>query len=126
MFGCKRFEIHAEIVVNLKMQDIDAIMVTALEGGINHWCDRVEVVGDFLGKYASEQISRNGALKLYGTVGGEVSELTLEKFCQGFRQYLEDGFHVAVNDNKIDAGDIDANDADCIIQFALFGEVRYS
>ena len=37
------------IVAKLTPQDIDDIMVSALEGGINYWCRRVVVQGDYLG-----------------------------------------------------------------------------
>lgn len=46
-------------------QDIDDIMVTALEGGINYWCRKAKVVGEYLGECASDQISRGGSLILY-------------------------------------------------------------
>ena len=39
--------------------------------------------------------------------------------------YFEQGCHVQVEDNSIDAGDVDANDADCIVQFALFEKVVF-
>ena len=39
--------------------------------------------------------------------------------------YFEQGCHVQVEDNRIDPGDIDANDADCIVQFAVFGEAIF-
>ena len=44
--------------VNVSEQDIDDILCTAFEGGITYWCDSVRVVGNYLGKYASDQISR--------------------------------------------------------------------
>ena len=50
----KKFEVHAEITVRLTQQDVDDIMVSALEGGICYWCDRVTVEGQYLCKYASE------------------------------------------------------------------------
>ena len=33
----KKFEVHAEITARLTQQDVDDIMVSALEGGINYW-----------------------------------------------------------------------------------------
>ena len=122
----KTYKLKAEITVNLTQRDIDDIMVTALEGGIAHWCRHADIVGDRLGEYASDQISRGGSLVLYDTESSDKWELTLEKFLNGVKLYLEEGCHVQVEDNRIDAGDIDANDADCIIQFALFGEVVFS
>ena len=40
-------------------------MATALDGGITYWCNKAEVIGGYLGEYASDQISRGGKLKLY-------------------------------------------------------------
>lgn len=121
----KKFPVHAEIVVNLTMQDIDDIMCLALEGGITYWCCEAEVVGEYLGEYAHEQISRNGTLLLHYSEEDKEYQFTLEHFVQGFRLYLEQGCHIAVEDSAIDTGDLDANDADCIVQFGLFGEVLY-
>lgn len=121
----KKFTVRAQIEVNLSQQDIDDIMVTALEGGINYWCRRAKVVGEYLGEAASDQISRGGSLILHDSESSDKWELTLEKFLNGVKLYFEDGCHVQVEDNRIDAGDIDAGDADCIIQFALFGEVVF-
>ena len=60
----KRFTVQPQIEVNLTQQDIDDIMVTALEGGITGWCDQIEVVGKQLGRCAGEQISKGGSLIL--------------------------------------------------------------
>ena len=121
----KKFTVRAQIEVNLSQQDIDDIMVTALEGGINYWCRRAKVVGEYLGEAASDQISRGGSLILYDAESSDKWELTLEKFLNGVKLYFEDGCHVQVEDNRIDAGDIDAGDADCIIQLAIFEEVVF-
>lgn len=119
-----RYEVRAEITIGLTQQDIDDIMSTALDS-ICYWCGTAEVVGEYLGEYASDQISRGGALILHDAESAQTWELTLEKFLNGVKLYFEQGCHVQVEDNAIDAGDIDANDADCIIQFAVFGEVVF-
>ena len=61
----KKFEVSARIRANLTQQDIDDIMVSALEGGVNYWCRSVVVEGDYLGEYASDQISRGGQLTFW-------------------------------------------------------------
>ena len=121
----KKFTVRAQIEVNLSQQDIDDIMVTALEGGINYWCRRAKVVGEHLGAAASDQISRGGSLILYDAESSDKWELTLEKFLNGVKLYFEQGCHVQVEDNAIDTCDIDAGDADCIIQLAIFEEVVF-
>ena len=121
----KTFTIHPQIKINLTRQDIDDIMTTALEGGICYWCREAEVVGEYLGEYASEQISRGGTLVLHDAESSDKWELTLEKFLDGIKLNFEDGCSVQVDDGRIDTCDIDAGEADYIIQFALFGKVMF-
>ena len=129
----KCFEVHAELVVRPTGQDVDDIMVSALEGGICYWCDRVTVEGQYLGKYASEQISRGGTLKVHVTEpfdeqDTEWYELDIEKFIQGFRLWLENGgdcYGAVSGDGKVDCGEIDSGCADAIIQYALFGDLVF-
>ena len=121
------FEVKAEIRIVLSQQDIDDIMVCALEGGITYWSFKAEVVGEYLGEYASEQISRGGMLKLYDIENGDKYWLDLKKFLKGFKLWLEnDGDRYgAVEDGEVDCCNIDGECADAIIQYALFGEVIY-
>ena len=121
----KKYTVRPQIDVNLSRQDIDDIMAVALDGGICYWCRKAEVVGEYLGEYASDQISRGGALILHDAESAQTWELTLEKFLKGVKLYFEQGCHVQVEDNAIDTCDIDANDADCIVQFSVFGEVMF-
>lgn len=110
-------------------EDIDDIMCSALEGGICYWCDEAVVVGDYLGEYAHEQISRGGILKLYDREEEEWYILNREKFISGIEQYLAEfgtdciGY---LNENwRIDCGLVDGEAADSIIQYALFNSIVY-
>ena len=123
-------EFWGQAIINFKLteEDIDDIMDTAFEGGINYWCCAAEVVGDYLGEYANEQISRGGKLRLYDAESDDVWELDIEKFMQGFRLWIENGYdqYGAVKANGfVDVCEIDAEMADMIIQYALFGEVVF-
>jgi len=119
------FHVTAEITVELTVQDIDDIMVSALEGGITYWCCEAEVVGEYLGEYGSDQISRGGSLILHDNEGDDKWELTLEKFLNGVAMYLKEVGTAALDCGHIDPGQIDGEAADCIVQFAIFGEVVY-
>lgn len=124
----KKFPVRAEINIELTQQDIDDIMVGALEGGINYWCDEAAVEGgEYLGKYASDQISRGGTLLLHDTDEDAYRKLDLEKFLKGFKLWLENGGdqYGAVQGHEVDCCNIDAGCADEIVQYALFGEVVY-
>ena len=121
------YTIQPVIEVNITSQDIDDIMVCALEGGINYWCRQAKVVGKYLGRYASDQISCGGTLKLYDAESSDVWELTLDKFLNGMELAIEQGIGLSVNpaDGSIDTCEIDADAADAIVQLALFGEVVF-
>lgn len=122
-----KFEVTAEITIKLTEEDIDDIMCSALDGGISYWCGKVEVCGDYLGEYASEQISRGGELWLYEEEDDTWRKLTRGKFFEGFKRWVEDGGDIygAVIGGKVDTGNIDGMCADAIIQYALFGDVIY-
>ena len=119
----KKFPIHIEMDVDLTPQDIDDIMVTALEGGITYWCGRAEVVGEMLGNSASEQISRGGSLILHDAESSDKWELTREKFLEGVALFFKENDWLHVEDYAfVDLGEMDADCADCVIQYALFGK----
>lgn len=124
--------IKVEFPIKVTDEDIDDIMCTALEGGINYWCRRADVVGDYLGEYASEQISRGGQLKLYEAEDDGEFLLNKEHILSGILQYVlcpdssyrilregVDGFYL------LECGMIDAEVADSIIQYGLFNEIVY-
>lgn len=115
--------------IKVNAEDIDGIMACALEGGITFWCDEARVVGEYLGEYASDQISRGGQLLLHDMEEEETYLLSKEKFLKGLKIFLDN------NEGKIckldsgyevDPANIDANDADSIIQYAIFGELVYA
>ena len=123
-------ELKKEFTVELTDNDIDDIMSTALEGGITYWCDEARVVGDYLGEYASDQISKGGQLILCDYESEEEHLLTKEKFIEGFKKCLDEdncpNFLEQIDKKLVvDTCYIDAEIADMIIQLALFGEVVY-
>lgn len=114
--------------IHLTVENIDDIMVSALEGGITYWCGEAEVVEDKrVAEWGHEQIARGGMLILHDIESDDKWELTLEKFLKGFKLWLDNGGdeYGAVSGGEVDCGDIDAGCADEIIQYALFGEVVF-
>lgn len=114
--------------IKVTEEDIDDIMSTALEGGINYWCDKAEVFGQRLGNYASEQIARGGTLKLHDAEDNRNHLLTRNGLLKGIKQAIEGNYFACYNwfdGNAIDTCMVDAEVADVIIQFALFEEVVY-
>lgn len=132
--GKEKFKVAFEVVVT--DENIDDIMVSALEGGINYWCSKAEVEGEYLGEYASDQISRGGELILYDREYTKIYTLSKDKFIEGLKKYIAAGNTECVVrevDNGIYTGNlnidtcrIDSSAADCIIQYAIFCDVFYS
>ena len=111
------------VVVNHEITDeeIDDIMADALDSGISYWCCRAEVVGDYLGEYASDQISRGGELILYDAESDDKWTLDRDKFLNGYKLSIEQGYFAG----DICDTDYDSGTADIIVQLALFGEVVF-
>ena len=114
-------------------EDIDDIMVCALEGGINYWCAEAKVQGEYVGECASDQISRGGTLLLYDADERKYEELTKDKFLAGLKRFLEHPLYEGIvyqgtHEERflVDCTLIDAPAAAMIIQYALFGEVVYA
>lgn len=116
----------ANITVELRKKDIDDILFSAFNaGGISGWADKIIIAGEKLGGAVCEQVGLGGKVLIHDFAGGDTHELTKEKLKKGFALYLEEGCHVHVEDNHIVPGDLTADDADVIVQFALFGKELY-
>ena len=125
-----RIELNNGATLPLVEEDIDDILVAAFEGGINYWCSEVHVVGEYLGEYASDQISRGGELDIYDMEEETYYRLTLKKFLKGLKMWLEESGYKCLEQEyggmyRLDVGDIDACRADDIVQLAILGEVVY-
>lgn len=122
----KKHEIKIETTIKLSDEDINDLMVCALEGGINYWCNLA--TAKFVPEgveydYLSELISKGGVIEL--TDAEDVSEkwdLNLSKFLNGVKEVCKiRGFYSGqdlINNH-------DAEVADMIIQFALFNEIVF-
>lgn len=105
-------------------------MVSALEGGITYWVDKVEPRCGVEFDFASDVISKGGSILIHDNEEDATYELTKAKLLQGIRMYAEqpknsDIFEVIDRELHIDCGMVDAEVADAIIQYALFGEIIY-
>jgi len=126
-------DVVKELVIEIKLEftasDIDNLIVTAFEGGTDYWAGII---------YKKEQFS----LKPKGVPTAQwITKLLLEgqdvELCdiedRSERwvlslQKLMDGIALNAKERPehIDKDNWDAEDADCIMQYALFGEIVYS
>jgi len=131
-------EISITIKQEIKPEEINDLVVTALEGGINYWCRKAVmklahpnnpdnkywgIAPEFEDKivYASDLIGYNGVLVLYDAESSDNWELTLENMLKGIQMHC--------TNKKISVAelldDYDADDADAIVQYALFNEIVF-
>lgn len=124
-----RYIIPAKRTVVLSEEDIDDIMCGAIESGISYWASKAEVgEEEYLGEFASEQISRGGSLRIYDREDDKIYILTLEKLLKGFSMAVSLGYDdgwIDIPENTVDMCCIDAHGCDVIVQLALFGDVIY-
>ena len=129
-------EIHAELVVCLTAEDVEDIVVTALEGGIGYWACLDNTSDLFEDAPEDEPVSitaanillNGGSLCFYDQEDDfRTIEMNLDDLEQGIRQWIESGYdqYGVINGGKIDCCQIDALVADAIFQFALLGEIVY-
>lgn len=105
---------------------INDVMSSALCGGIEYWCSLVNAKDmDMKGcKYLSDLISNGGVLELTDD-SDQIHLLDFTKFCLGFEKYIK----WCVRHNRkfyLSSEEIDSEEADIIVQFAIFGEIVYS
>lgn len=118
------------VPVKVSQRFLDDLVSTAFEGGINYWCTKAEpgtATGALVegADYLSDVITRGGTVYLYdddpSEGSGKTYALTLDKLLNGLALYIDR--NLARSDGIPDV--LDANGADQVIQYAVFGEVIY-
>lgn len=123
----------------LTVGDLEDIMTTAIEGGIGYWAVLDNTSGDWVD--AQIQLREEGKELFWGTVAtrvllnggaivfedaeGEYDEcwmLTLEGFRKGCELYEKERGSLT---KALEDGDFDAVEADCLIQYGVFGQVIF-
>ena len=125
---------HIDTRVEITVQDIDDIMCAALEGGITYWCCEAYPYGYRDGKewpegveYTSQCLSRGYDIALVDAEEDDENDvpveyiLTLSAMIRGIQMFC-DIHHKHYN---IIREDYDSLDADCMVQYALFGKLVY-
>ena len=134
------------LTVSIEVTDemLDDVMVTALEGGINYWAEKQTLKNnDYKGAdYASHAISRGAEMRVHlredclfeesrqvksdphneayrnKKAYRKIYKLNKELLLQGCQKYVDRG-------KKFDTSYMDADDADLILQYSLFGDVIF-
>jgi len=115
--------------MNISNEQINDLMVAALEGGINYWCGCATLKEGSLTpeqkekmEYVSDAISLGGVVVLEDAESSDTWELTKEKFLSGVEKTIEWGNYRDVEDMF---DNHDAEVADVLLQYALFDEIVF-
>ena len=128
-------EIKLMLTVRLTDEDIEDIVVTALEGGIGYWACLDNTGKEYEEAPEDEPVSitatkillSGGTLRFFDEEDDDRPlDMTINDLSEGIQKWIEGGESVTVDsDGRIDLCDLDALGADCIFQNALLGEVVY-
>ena len=127
--------------VYLDDEFFEDIICTMFEGGSNYWIDHITInhpcgkkpVGIPRSTWAANALNENGTVIVFiSTFDEKPEEITLVKnmLVSGLAKWAENfQEHVSIVTEgqkcTIDAGDIDADDADIILQYALFNDIVF-
>lgn len=123
--------IDVSIKVKIFKEDLEDILVTAFEGGINYWCPLVEIIGEPKGEDTIHHFVNGGVIRIWDNEDSENPKdwkhYDIGKFSltEAIGKYANTDSSILYND-ELDTGMIDADIADCIVQLAVFGELVYS
>lgn len=126
---------HVSYDIDITQEDLFDILTTAFEGGIGYWCESIEVIskGTDWGnireedhEYSAANIAAGGSAELYCSEDMDVPYvLTRDLVISGIERVLSEKLVCYTKDSTEWIGDIDADIADVIVQYALFGMLVY-
>jgi len=121
------------IEIELDDEFFSDLLVTALEGGSNYWIDHITVripsnqqkpQGMSHSEWAGIAINNYGNIKVTSTEGDNV--ITKGSLINGIMLWVSHHpSHVSFEGDTIDSSNIDASDADSILQYAVFGKLVF-
>ncbi|MEC2335056.1 MULTISPECIES: hypothetical protein [Bacillus subtilis group] len=117
----------ATVEIDITVSDIENIIVNSLEGGSSYWMGlnnstaewNEKPKGEPLSMWAAKLLLDGHFVHLYDIEDGEEFSLNLEKLLAGVSIY------VSKHREGVDKENWDSLSSDCIIQYALFGELVY-
>jgi len=136
----QKYTMNIEMPIRYDDQFLEDILVTALEGGSNYWIDKIVIqpkdpnqekpAGMPKSIWMFEIIKYNGYLLIYN--GDDIKltrTLRMRDLQNGIEKYIQcyknDVLNIFCDGLTLDAGQFDANMADCVLQYAVFNELIY-
>jgi len=127
----QKYTMKIELEVKYDDQFLEDVIVIALEGGSNYWIECIKVK-DFensnpknvpLSEWIFNQLKNDKIIVIY-LEHDQRAYLTMRKLKYGIKKYFSDSSKL-IGGLTLDAGDYDADMADCVLQYAVFDELVY-
>lgn len=129
-----------DVQYTLGEQDMNDVLTTAIEGGINYWANYVRIARaddltvvsiDLIDEEDADTIENDGAIVM--TVDAMVVARGVQMILAARGGDADTATKCRIRDDLFaqvmslfgEDADVDADAADCIVQAGLFGEVRY-
>ena len=129
------YKVSAQKEINLTAEDIEDLVVTALNGGIGYWACLDNTThewdsygeDDYVDSFAAKILMCGNELRFIDNEDRETEYvLTLEMLLDGVKRYVEEGYdQYDVFGDEVDMGNCDAEVADMIMQLAMFGDIVF-
>lgn len=128
-----------QVPVELNDEFFEDVVCTMLEGGSNYWVDTIDInhpegkrpSGTPVSTWAADALNKGGSITIYPIEEEDgITTIKRENLVFGVKQLIEEHPDwVAVTydhkANHIDFGNMDADDADAILQYAVFGDLIF-
>ena len=137
---CMTNIVSMPITHQVELDDVffEDIICTMFEGGSNYWVGHIKIdhpdgdkpIGVPASTWISGALNKGGKITVFVLEGDESVVLVKNMIVSGLSKWAENyQNHVSIVTERgkcmIDAGDIDADDADIIFQYALFNDVVF-
>lgn len=127
---------NIELKMGIWNDDVDDVIGRAIEGGISYWCDKVTGIENYSEEDKSKRVSRGGELELHNMKNNMTYTLTKENFINGIKLFMKNTQKPMIycfwchafgegNVLRFDIEYVRKKEADMIIQYALFGKIKY-
>lgn len=122
----REFFVLPDSGTQIRREEIDNILYKAFNaGGIAGWADRIFASDRKVkrGKKVYEHIGMGGSILIHDTVDNRIYLLDAKRLLRGIELYIGGGCESIDNGELVKV--VDVNDANYIVQLAIFGEVKH-
>jgi hypothetical protein len=130
--------IFLEVPVKLDDGFVNDVICTMFEGGSNYWINTIKInhpngmklKSTPTSEWAADALNKGGSVTIFPhEYDGDIVTLNKQNLIDGVKKWAAGSNLLEIinedGQNYIDAGNIDADEADVILQYSVFGEIVF-